>query len=495
MGRARPDLSIHRKLLGRGGFSGGLRQPDLTVMALGNHIDSLGRATARRGAGSPPAWSPSPWPRVWRWPARPGRRRPIPAWRPTSSAPADGLLVRFDPGDVGRCRPRRRRGRRRRDRRVGRRHRLRPGVDRRPACRRGPGEARPARRVGRDVGPNTIRYAAAVPNDPNYATQSAYLQAMNLPDAWNTTTGNDSMIMAIVDSGVQLNHPDLAGRLVPGWDFVNNDSDPSDDFGHGTMVAGIAAASTNNGRGRGRRHLAGQDHADQGPRLPGRGRRREHRRRHQVGRRPRRQRHQPLPRRAGRGDRDPPAVRRLRHQPQRRGRRRRRQRRRQGRVRSHGAALPGRLRRRDRRRRHRRRRQPRQLLQLRQLGRRRRPRRRSANPGASPRPCGVDLRRRVGDLVLRAAGGRRGLPDAGRRSQRQPGARSATASSPAPGTSGRAGVDSVYGPGMVDATAALAAVSGAFSSASANGSGYWMLGQQGARLPLRGRRLPGQRRH
>jgi subtilisin family serine protease len=100
-----------------------------------------------------------------------------------------------------------------------------------------------------EVGPNTIRYAAALPNDPNYAAQSSYLQAMNLPDAWNTTTGNDSMILAIVDSGVQLNHPDLAGRLVPGRDFVNNDSDPSDDFGHGTMVAGIAAASTNNGRG------------------------------------------------------------------------------------------------------------------------------------------------------------------------------------------------------------------------------------------------------
>jgi subtilisin family serine protease len=100
-----------------------------------------------------------------------------------------------------------------------------------------------------DVGPNTIRHAAAVPNDPNYGAQSSYLQAMHLPDAWNTVTGNDNMIMAIVDSGVQLNHPDLVGRLVPGYDFVNNDPDPSDDFGHGTMVAGIAAASTNNGRG------------------------------------------------------------------------------------------------------------------------------------------------------------------------------------------------------------------------------------------------------
>ncbi|MDQ1492545.1 MAG: thermitase, partial [Actinomycetota bacterium] len=99
------------------------------------------------------------------------------------------------------------------------------------------------------VEPNRIRHADLVPNDPRYASQAPYLQTMHLPDAWNTTTGNDSMILAIVDSGVQLNHPDLAGRLVPGYDFVNNDASPDDDFGHGTMVAGIAAAITNNGQG------------------------------------------------------------------------------------------------------------------------------------------------------------------------------------------------------------------------------------------------------
>ena len=165
-----------------------------------------------------------------------------------SSAPADGLLVRFDPGtseaaaraaisaaggeieesagDIGYVRVS-----------IG---------DHSAAEVQAKLDGMP---LVHDVGPNTIRYAAAVPNDPNYASQSVYLQAMNLPDAWNTTTGNESMIMAIIDSGVQLNHPDLAGRLVPGWDFVNNDSDPSDDFGHGTMVTGIAAASTNNSRG------------------------------------------------------------------------------------------------------------------------------------------------------------------------------------------------------------------------------------------------------
>jgi subtilisin family serine protease len=99
------------------------------------------------------------------------------------------------------------------------------------------------------VEPNRIRRADAVPSDPRYVNQAGYLQAMHLPDAWNTTTGNDSMVLAVVDSGVQLSHPDLAPRLVPGWDFVNNDSSPEDDFGHGTMVAGIAGALTNNGQG------------------------------------------------------------------------------------------------------------------------------------------------------------------------------------------------------------------------------------------------------
>jgi len=100
------------------------------------------------------------------------------------------------------------------------------------------------------VEPNRIRYADAVPTDPRYATaQASYLQAIHLPEAWDRVTGNDAMVMAIIDSGVQLSHPDLAGRLVQGYDFVNRDNVPEDDFGHGTMVAGIAAAGTNNGIG------------------------------------------------------------------------------------------------------------------------------------------------------------------------------------------------------------------------------------------------------
>src|SRR5882757_7185286 len=95
--------------------------------------------------------------------------------------------------------------------------------------------------VVQTVEPNPIRDADMVPNDPNYSRDPGYLEALHLPEAWDRTTGSDNQILAIIDSGVDLSHPDLAGRLVQGYDFVNNDSDPSDDFGHGTMVAGIAA--------------------------------------------------------------------------------------------------------------------------------------------------------------------------------------------------------------------------------------------------------------
>jgi subtilisin family serine protease len=62
--------------------------------------------------------------------------------------------------------------------------------------------------------------------------------------AWADTVGNGQMV-AVVDSGVQTNHPDLAGNLAPGYDWVGRDTDPNDEDGHGTHVAGIIAALDN----------------------------------------------------------------------------------------------------------------------------------------------------------------------------------------------------------------------------------------------------------
>ena len=79
-------------------------------------------------------------------------------------------------------------------------------------------------------------------NDPFYIFAP---QTINAPTAWDISTGSPEVIVAIVDSGISLSHPEFAGRLVAGWDYVNGDSDPSDDNGHGTHVAGIVAAAMN----------------------------------------------------------------------------------------------------------------------------------------------------------------------------------------------------------------------------------------------------------
>jgi len=88
---------------------------------------------------------------------------------------------------------------------------------------------------------------AVVPSDPLAASWT--YQAANLPAAWDVTTGSESVVVAIVDSGVQASHPDLAGAVLPGWDFVDVDADANDVNGHGTAVAGIAAARANNALG------------------------------------------------------------------------------------------------------------------------------------------------------------------------------------------------------------------------------------------------------
>ena len=96
------------------------------------------------------------------------------------------------------------------------------------------------------------------PNDTYYGSQWAHNNSGQLgwiPNsdtdtnlAWDLTTGNSSIIIAILDTGVN-NHPELQGRLVDGYDYVYQDNDPNDVQGHGTSCAGIAAAMGNNNSG------------------------------------------------------------------------------------------------------------------------------------------------------------------------------------------------------------------------------------------------------
>lgn len=74
------------------------------------------------------------------------------------------------------------------------------------------------------------------------------LKIIGAEPAWTVTEGQ-GVVVAVVDTGVDLKHPDLVGRLLPGKDFVDEDDDPTDEHGHGTLVAGIIAANRGNGIG------------------------------------------------------------------------------------------------------------------------------------------------------------------------------------------------------------------------------------------------------
>jgi thermitase len=93
--------------------------------------------------------------------------------------------------------------------------------------------------------PNYRYHALGIPNDPGFSQQWG-LTKVQAPAAWDITTGSASVVIAIIDTGIDSTHPDLAGKIVTGHDFVDGDSNPRDGNGHGTHVAGIAAAVTNN---------------------------------------------------------------------------------------------------------------------------------------------------------------------------------------------------------------------------------------------------------
>lgn len=116
-----------------------------------------------------------------------------------------------------------------------------------------------------------------VPNDTFYSSTGTWgqsyrdmwgLQRISVPQAWDVTTGKNEIVVAVSDTGIDYTHPDLQGRIwqntgeiagngidddgngfiddVQGWDFRNDDNDPIDDNGHGTYVAGVIGATTNN---------------------------------------------------------------------------------------------------------------------------------------------------------------------------------------------------------------------------------------------------------
>ena len=129
--------------------------------------------------------------------------------------------------------------------------------------------------------PNRIFYVSGIPNDENFSKQWALQNTgqnggtpdvdIDAPEAWDIEIGSSDVIIAVIDTGVDYTHPDLAGNIwinkdevpsngidddnngfiddVRGWDFANNDSDPLDDNGHGTHCSGIASAVTNNNVG------------------------------------------------------------------------------------------------------------------------------------------------------------------------------------------------------------------------------------------------------
>ncbi|MGI5836364.1 MAG: S8 family peptidase [Chloroflexota bacterium] len=97
--------------------------------------------------------------------------------------------------------------------------------------------------------PNYLRSLLRVPNDALYHQFQWNFKVIQAEDAWEITTGSDKVTVAVLDTGIDATHPDLAGKLEAGYDFLNDDSDPTDDSGHGTHNAGIIGAASNNGMG------------------------------------------------------------------------------------------------------------------------------------------------------------------------------------------------------------------------------------------------------
>jgi len=107
--------------------------------------------------------------------------------------------------------------------------------------------------------PNYRLQPCDIPNDPYFSSSGSWgqsyddqwgLKVAHVPAAWDVATDTNEVVVAVVDSGIDFTHPDLAGRIsTNGWNFVDQNADPTDDYGHGTFIAGIIGATVNNGIG------------------------------------------------------------------------------------------------------------------------------------------------------------------------------------------------------------------------------------------------------
>lgn len=116
--------------------------------------------------------------------------------------------------------------------------------------------------------PNYKTYSQVTPNDPLFQYQYALYNTgqsigsvpgspqgtsradIKATEAWEETKGSQDVVVAVIDSGVDFDHPDLADKIVSGGrDFANDDFDARDDYYHGTFVSGLIAADTNNSEG------------------------------------------------------------------------------------------------------------------------------------------------------------------------------------------------------------------------------------------------------
>lgn len=98
--------------------------------------------------------------------------------------------------------------------------------------------------------------AAVFPNDPSFGDQWYHYNEsttgwvvradIHTPEAWEITQGSSNIIVAVLDTGCTTSLVEFAGRMLPGYDFINDDDDPADGHGHGTAVAGVLCATGNN---------------------------------------------------------------------------------------------------------------------------------------------------------------------------------------------------------------------------------------------------------